>query len=1020
MLEWILKRSKIILILFLLFIIVGAFTFLQLPQREIPETAINIGTVNTVYPGATVDSVERNITNPIESKLQSIEGIEEISSSSAAGFSAIIVTVSDGEDKKEVFSNIRQAVSDAAAGFPDEAFEPEINETNVKMPIVSYHLTSDSIDNLLPLQDELARWKEEVESLKGVEGVTIKGLAEEEIAIQLDPESLKEKGIILPDVIEAINEEYYPAPIGKQELNSDIVQLTVDHFTTEDEMEDVYVGKTPQGESVVLGDIGNVEIVQKEKEDIVTFKGKPSISFTAFVEAGQDIPSVNDIVSEKTEELSKSLPENVTFENYYSQANLVNEIFDGLFISLAISVIAVILTTALGLTVSGAFVVALAIPISVLMGLIPLPVSGVDLNQISVIGAIIALGILVDDSIVVNDNIQRRYKLGDNALKGAINGTKEIWVSIVTSSLAIVFTFLPLIFLSGGNGAFIRALPTVLITTILASTLVALIFVPMMRYMMYSRTSRKVSDAPGLLGKPLNKSADLYADNLLKSFSKKPKLVSFLGLIVTTAILGLAVLTPFEFFPAADREEVTIDVSLPIGTTLEETAKELENIEKMLLSDKGVKETSVFAGTGLPNLFNSSLNVTGSNTGQIVARVDRENQTAQGLIDDWSPILREEYPDSEIFMETIQQGPPAGAPVTVTVKGPELDKLLELRDNLSRGMNEAGADFVVDNIGSPEPTLKYVPKRELLEEYGITVNEISEQIRLATEGIPLKAFDNGVVKRDMSILLGDKGAELDLSKLEIPAESTQGGPPALISADTLVEAERTKGIQRIPHLNGERAITIRAIPKDEKTFKETVQNLVEDEREKMNDKDYSISLGGENQAQNDFFAEITVLFIIVIFLVYLLIAFQFNSLGLPFLVLVAVYLAIAGAILGLFVTQTPISFLAVMGMVSLTGIVVRNSVVLIEFMEQGLKTGMSIQDAVVEAGRVRFRPIILTALTSIVALIPVAVSGDALFTPLAITIISGISFSVILTLIIVPMMYLAFKKVPDTHATQDQ
>ncbi|MDW2878567.1 MULTISPECIES: efflux RND transporter permease subunit [Bacillaceae] len=1013
MLEWILKRSKIFIILFLLFIIVGVFTFLQLPQREIPETSINIGTVSTVYPGATVDSVERNITNPIETKLQSIEGIEELSSSSSAGFSSIIVTVADGEDKKEVFGNVRQAISDLTASFPEEAFEPEVSEANVKMPIVSYHLTGSDSESLFALQDELSRWKEEVESVPGISGAVIKGLPDEKISIELDPELLKEKGIILPDVISSINDEFYPAPLGKQEMDQEIVQLTLEHYSSVEDMEKLFVGKSPQGESVLLGDIGKAEVVQQETEDIVTIDGKPSISFTAFVEAGQDIPSVDESVSSLVEDLGKGLPDDIELQPYYSQADQVSDIFDGLYLSLAISVAAVILTTALGLTASGAFVVALAVPISVLMGLIPLPFADVDLNQISVIGAIIALGILVDDSIVVNDNIQRRYKMGEGAMLGAINGTKEIWVSIVTSSLAIVFTFLPLVFLSGGNGAFIRALPTVLITTILASTLVALIFVPMMRFMLYRKTSKKVSDAPGLLGRPLNLMADIYADKILKPFSKRPKLVGFLGLIFTTAIFGLAVLTPFEFFPAADREEVTIDVTLPIGVTLEDTAGQLRDIEEMLLTDPGVKETSVFAGTGLPNLFNSSLQATGENTGQIVARVDRKNQTAQGLIDDWSSVLREKYPDAEIFMETIQQGPPAGAPVTVTVKGPEIERLLELRDTLSGKIEDAGADFVVDNIGTPEPAVKYVPDRAKLEEYGITINQISEQISLATEGIPLQAFDNGVSKRDMNIILGDPEEPLNLEELEIPAAgSTQAGPPELVPVSELVAEERTEEIQRIPHQDGDRAITIRAFPKEEEGFKENVQKIVEEEREALDSNDYSIQLGGENQAQNDFFAEITVLFIIVIFLVYLLIAFQFNSLGLPFLVLTAVYLAIAGSILGLFVTQTPISFLAVMGMVSLTGIVVRNSVVLIEFMEQGLREGMAIKDAVVEAGRVRLRPILLTALTSIVALIPVAVSGDALFTPLAITIISGILFSVILTVIIVPMLYLGFKKVP--------
>ncbi|TMU87552.1 efflux RND transporter permease subunit [Bacillus sp. BHET2] len=1011
MLKAILNRSKIVLIFILLFVIIGVFTFLQLPQREIPETSVNIGTVTTVYPGATVDSVERTITNPIETSLQSIGGIKEISSSSAAGFSTIIVEVEDGEDKKEVFGNVRQAVSDASTSFPEEVFDPEVNESTVKMPIVSYHLISDNKESLLEMNDEMKRWKDEVEDLTGVSSVTVKGLPEEEIIVELKKDELKAAGLNPSSVMSAINSEYYPTPLGKQEVDKEVVQLTVDHFTTLDEMNKLFIGKNPQRDSIFLEDIANVKVSPKEIKDIVTFEGKPSVSFTAFVQPGEDIPTVDERVVDKVEELSDSLPSKVKLVPYYSQASTVTDIFDGLFKSLAISVVAVVLTTALGLTVSGAFVVALAVPISVLMGLIPLPFAGVDLNQISVIGAIIALGILVDDSIVVNDNIQRRYKLGDGALVGAVTGVKEIWVSIVTSSLAIVFTFLPLIFLSGGNGAFIRALPTVLITTIIASTLVALIFVPIMRFFLYSKTKKKVSDAPGLLGKPLNKMADFYADTILKKFSNRPFVVSSIGLVFTTAIFGLIALTPFEFFPSADREEVTVDVTLPIGTPIEETSNTLEDIEQLLKTDEGVYETSVFAGTGLPNLFNSSLTNSGQNTGQLVARVDRNNQTAQGLIDEWTDTLRNEYPEAKIFMETIQQGPPAGAPVTVTISGPEMKRLIELRDEISTEINTLDTDLIVDNVGDMEPTIEYVPNREKLYENGITINDVSQQLRLATKGIPMKAFDNGVTKRDMTLLLEGNDGDVDLTSLEVPAETANpAGPPKMLPLDELVTAEKKKEIQLIPHKDGKRAITIRAFPGDGENYKENVQEIVKGVRKDLDNNNYSITLGGENEAQSDFFAEITILFTIVIFLVYLLIALQFNSLSLPFLVLVAVYLAIAGAILGLFVTQTPISFLAVMGMVSLTGIVVRNSVVLIEFIEQGLKNGMSIKEAVIESGRTRLRPILLTALTSIVALIPVAVSGDALFTPLAVTIISGIMFSAILTLIIVPMMYLVFNR----------
>lgn len=1008
MFEWVLKRSKIFMILFVLFFIVGVLTFLQLPQREIPETSINISTISTPYPGATPETVERTVTNPIERNLDGLDGIDSISSSSAAGFSQIIVTLADGADQQETLSAIRQEVSDAGASFPEEVIEPTVSEAAANFPVTSYMLTAESREDFEGLRSLMNTWEEELSAVPGISGVTVKGVQEEEIILTLNSEDLGENGLAFPQVLTAIEEEFNPVPLGKQEADGTIYQLAIESYSSVDEMEQVVIGQNPQGESVMLSDVGTVEIQPKQTEDLITFDGQPAVSVTTYLESGEDIPSVNEAVDEKIAELEPLLPEEITFESYYSQANLVNDIFQGLFFSLGIAVLAVIVTSSLGLTAGGAIVVAIAVPMSVLMGIIPLPGAGVDLNQISVIGVIIALGILVDDSIVVNDNIQRRFKLGDKALPGVVTGVKEVWVSILTSSLAIVFTFLPLVFLSGGNGDFIRALPTVLITTIIASTIVALLLVPMLRYSFYRNTTKKMSDSPGLLGKPLNFIADFYADKVLKRTAKKPLLTGAIGLLVTTLLFGLVVFTPFEFFPAADREEVTVDVTLPIGTPLEETESTLLEMADILEQDEGVYETSVFAGTGLPNLFNSSLNTTGDYTGQIVARVDRENQTSKGLIEDYTDELRSQYPEAIIFMETIEQGPPSGAPVTVTVKGPELDEIVSIRDEVMTQIEDLGVDLVIDNIGEEEPVISYVPDREALEENDISIQAISQQIRLVTEGIPMAAFDDGVTQRDMKLLVDpvEQGEEIPLDEIEVAA-SQQEGPPQLIPLSDLVTAEETSQLQRIQHEDGERAITIRAFPGEVEDLEAKTTDIVEDVRSSLNE-DYTLTIGGENESQDDFFSEIILLFTIVIFLVYLLIAFQFNSLSLPFLVLTAVYLAIAGAILGLFVTQTPISFLAVMGMVSLTGIVVRNSVVLIDFIEQGVANGMNVMDAVIESGRVRIRPIILTAVTSIVALVPVAVSGDALFTPLAVTIIAGIAFSTLLTLIIVPMLYLVF------------
>ncbi|KIL42679.1 efflux RND transporter permease subunit [Jeotgalibacillus soli] len=1013
MLEWILKRSKIFMVLIVLFLLIGVMTFFQLPQREIPETSVNIGTVSTFYPGATPETVERTITNPLEQEILSIDGVEEVSSSSASGFSTILITVEENADIKEVFASIRQEVSDSSSLFPEEVFPPTVKEASINFPIVSYMLTSENPDDLAKLKPLLDNWQDEVSELPGVSNTIVKGVQEEEIVLTLDSAALSENGLSIPAVLSAIEDEFNPVPLGKQDIEGTVYQLSIDSYRSFEEMKQVIIGQNQQGNTVTLLDIGTVNLTPKKSQDLITYDGTPALSFTAFVEEGQDIPSIDQTVVSKVEELAETLPSEVQLVQYYSQASLVNDIFSSLFTSLAIAVIAVVVTSTIGLTLGGAVIVTAAVPMSVLIGIIPLPFAGVDLNTISIIGVIIALGILVDDSIVVNDNIQRRFQMGDSALQGVLTGVKEVWKTIVTSSLAIVFTFLPLVFLSGGNGAFIRALPAILITTIIASTFVALFFVPMMRYRFYKSTNKKVSDSPGLLGRPLNWIADFYADRILTKTSKHPFWTGFIGLFISTALFGLIVLTPFEFFPAADREEVTIDVTLPIGTPLNETLNKLEEMEALIKEDEGVYETSIFAGTGLPNLFNSSLEVSGDYTGQIVARVDRENQTTKGLIDEWTDPLREQFPEAVIFLETIQQGPPVGAPVTVTIKGPEMDQLLTLLNTIKDDIEALGTDLVLDNIGKEEPTILYVPNRPVLEENNLTVKQISELIRLVTEGIPMAGFDDGVNEYDMRITMdpAEQGEDIDLSSLSLPSENVNPqGPPAFVTLDNLVTAQKSEQLQRIPHSDGERSITLRAFPGEVEELDTKVQRIVNDVRSELNDDNYSISVGGENDAQNDFFSEIIFLFTIVLFLVYLLFAFQFNSLSLPFLILIAVYLALAGAILGLFITQTPISFLAVMGMVSLTGVVVRNSVMLVEFIEQGLKNGMKVRDAVIESGRIRIRPILLTAITSIVALAPVAISGDPLFTPLAITIISGILFSTLLTLIIVPMLYLVLLK----------
>ncbi|UGB30006.1 efflux RND transporter permease subunit [Metabacillus sp. B2-18] len=1010
------RRPKVTLTFIVLFILVGALTALQLPKREIPEISVNVATITTIFPGAEPELVERTVTNPLEEELEGIKGIAEFSSVSGAGVSSIVLELSDNEDRNQVLSQVRQAVSDTSQTFPENVLKSEVNSDIQTGTLSSYHLLSDDRELLQNQRELLLGWQKELEKIEGVRKVSFKGIVEDEYMLTLDQDKLSDYSLIFPDVMNSINNELEITPLGSKEINGENKQLLLEHIKTVEEVEKIFLKLDEKGNDILIGDVGELKLVPSEKPKIVNYNNTPAVSMTVLQEAGVDIPSLHETVDEKVKKLANDLPENITLDTYYTQNTIVGKIFKDLGLSFLISIAVVVLVTLLGLNVSSAFLVAIAIPASIALGLIPLPYMNVDLNQISIIGMIIALGILVDDAIVVNDNIRRRYKLGDGPLQGALQGTKEVRVSVITSTLAIVFTFLPLTFIGGSNGAFIRALPSVLITTIIGSTIIALTLVPIFLMWNQKRLVNKATvknQKDGLLGKPLEGLAAFYSNKILKKVVKYPMRIGLTVLVFCTLVYGLVPFIPVVFFPSADREEVTVTVTLPPEKTIEQTEDFLEEMQKyMKKEDSAIYESTIFAGTGEPGMFGSVISNPGENNGQIVLRVDKESQSAAETIDKWQDSLRERYPEAIISMATIEAGPPVGAPIAITVSGSDIKELTDTVDEMKEKISKIdGSGAVIDDVGQPRPTIVYEPIRNKMQEHGITPNEISQQIRLITDGVPMGSYDDGTTSRDFTIKVsGDRDeSDINLEEIKLPSNSmSQQGPPVLVPLSELVAVEEGQEIQSVPHSNGERTITIRTYPTDDK--KSDVESEIKTLAEQYTSDSINVSVGGESSARSDFFVEVGKLFIIVVFLIYILMVVQFNSLRIPLLIMSSVYLAISGAVIGLFLTQTGLGFMAMMGIVSLAGIVVRNATVFIEFMEQRLQEGATLLEAVVESGEARLRPVVLTAVTSMGALLPIAFSGDVLFTPLAISIISGIFFSTIFTLLFVPAFYTVIKR----------
>lgn len=1012
MIEAFLKRGKLVFILFFIVLIAGGYLFAQLPKRELPEFEANLVTISTVFPGADAKQVERDVTNKLESALSDINAVEKTSSVSAIGFSNIVLEIEDQADFQKVASQIKNETTSAASSFPDGVLEPEVKDEFGSVPVGSYMIVSSEFSDLAKSQKPLRTLKEKVEDIKGVDSVVIKGFNDKQAILNLDSNKLEGEGLNVTDVTNAINQEFDTSPLGDIRAGKEKVKLSIDTYDRLDQVKKIELFSKTKREPVTISQLGSLKEVEKQKSDIVSYNGKSAYSFTVNIKQGLDIPKMYDKVNDVIEK-EKQLPNGVDWVDYYSQKSEVDAIFNDLIKEAIVAVIAVIIVTTLGLTIGGAFIVSLAIPLSITIGTIPLPFLQVDLNQISIIGFIIALGILVDDAIVVNDNILRQMKKYESPLKGTIAGVKEVAGSILTSTLAVVFAFLPLVFLSGANGSFIRALPSVLVTTVLASMVISLTLVPVYQYTVNrKRKNKKNQKEPGFLGKPLKRLADFYADRVLKNIVKRPLVIGLSGLLVATLAFLLIFVTPFEFFPAANKKEVVVTVTLPSETTLDKTNETLKKIEQEIKQQKGIEETAIFAGGGVPNLFNESISNASDHTGQVVVRVDNNQMTSKALIDRMTEPLREKFKEADLFMKTIVQGPPTGAPVTVTVAGDSFSKLIDVKETLTNEMKDNGASLFTDDVNQPVKTISFELNRERMAEDGLSAQFVSRQLGLVTEGIPLGTFKQGtndidlVVKQDIDTHQNG----LKLKEMKVPVKTNEGGMPQLEPLSRYVTEKETEQYESIPHENGVPTITLKAYPGASDSFKDDMKEVVNQVGKSAAAKDLTISQGGENENQTQFFIEISLLFAVVLLLIYVTIAFQFNSLMLPLLVLGTVYLAVSGAIIGLFVTQTPFSFMATMGIVSLAGIVVRNAVVLFEFIEQRRKQGFDRQTAVIEAGRARIRPILLTAFTALVALMPVALSHDPLFKPLAICIVSGVFFSTILTLFIVPALYVAVSK----------
>ncbi|MCR8634691.1 efflux RND transporter permease subunit [Paenibacillus radicis (ex Xue et al. 2023)] len=1023
MIAKLLKYRKVTLLFFCMAMLLGIVNVLTLKQRENPEIDVTVALVKTIYPGASPEKVEQLVTRPLEKKIKEMSDISIMSSTSMANVSVINVEIKPDTDIKRTWDTLRQKVQSAESELPAEAEKPVVNDDMSKIAEQILHFVVDKKEQLEPLRPMMEIWKTQLSAVPGVSDVDIIGLPEQEVAVILDTDKLDTFKLPWGIVAQSLMTKHDRVPLGTVEkgAKSFYVDMSGEWKTAEHIANTELLG-LPAGSALKIRDVANVKLRPKESEVSIFHNGKPTLDLVINAKKGADIPALQHLIDVKASELRKQLPNEVQMESLFSQKESLDHLFKELGRELLIGIAAVILVCSMGLTFGTSWIVALAIPISITVGFIPVELMGIDLNQITVVAIVIVLGILVDDAIVVNDNIQRRLQLGDSPAVASLEGSRDVAISILTATIATAAAFLPLFFLKGNIGSFIRPLPVVISLTLAASMAMSLTIIPIFRQWAGERALRKkkpglsassemrlhesdvqgASMTPGLLGKPIQRLSVFYGKQIHR-FLKRPLLTGTAALLIGTSSFGLLPLLGVQYFPPAEKAEMLIDFKLPTGRTLAETEYTLQKAADWMQQQPGVVFVSSYSGRTTPRFYYSESDRTGTEIGQLFVKTDPKVIHTQKVISTWRQELKKLFPeDVEITPRELEQGPPVGAPIAIRISGGDLLQLRQLSHDVQDILKGIpGTISVSDDVGTDMNTFQLLPDPAKLQLYGVSEKDLSQTIRIATEGLTVTTMQKEEDLLDVTLYAKEHSADPQetMKKMYVPMQ--KGGT---VSVRELGDIRSGQMIKSIHHRNQTRTIIVRSY-----TENRLPDDVVKEVKEQMSrypiPVGYTVEYGGENEERNDAFAAIGKLSIIVVLLIYILMVMQFYCLSIPLLILSTVYLAAGGAVIGLYLTNSPIGFMALMGLVSLAGIVVRNGIILIEFIEQARKRGLALHEAVAEAGKARLRPILLTMATAIGGLLPMTIMGGNLWRPMGITIISGLIYSTLLTLIVVPSLF---------------
>ena len=1004
------KRPVTILMAVAIIVVLGWISLSRLPIDLFPDIEAPVIAIITSYPDAGPYEVENLVSRPIEEVLGAVNNVKNISSYSTKGVSIVIAEFNWGIDMNFASLDVREKIDQVKNYVPDEAEAPMVVKFDpMIIPIMQLVLNGDRpAHELRYIADHTV--KSRLECLEGVASVSVSGGQTREIRVVLHPGLLAAHGVSIDAVSQSLRMASLNLPAGSIEDNGlEYVLRTAGEFTSVEQIRSVKV-PTAGGGLVSLADIGDVEDGFKKATHLSRYNGQPSIMLSIQKEAGSNSVLVAEKVHAAVEKLAGELGEDISLEVAQDTSLFIKQSIDGVASNALIGgLLAMVVLLIFLRSMRPTLIIGVAIPISIMAAFIMIYFSKTTLNMMSLGGLALGVGMLVDNAIVVLENIFRQRELGKNAMEAAQTGAEEVGTAIIASTLTTVSVFIPVVYVSGIAGEIFRDMAFTVTFSLLASLLVSLSLVPMLASQIMGNGTIDAKEGGirflkfmGYLSSSLQ---EIYGR--LIAWVLRHRLAT-VGIAIVTLVISLMLLPKvgMEFMPSMDQGEISISISMAKGTKLDDTDLVVRSIEDYVASIPEVGAIYTTVGSG--GISTSGISTGGGEQGSIGLRlvpVAKRDRDIRQILEEVRDFVAE-IPGAKISVSggDIMMGA-FGRPIQLELRGDDMDLLTLASEELIKALEEIpGTRQLTSSLDESSPEIQVEINRDKAAAHGITVAQIASTLRAAVSGTTVTKFRTEGKEIDVSVRLGEEWRG-DLQAINNVLISTARG--AMIPLQDVATLKYAQSPIQISRSGQSRIVTISG-----DVAGRPLNLVIEDIRQLVDDfrlpEGMMVTYAGQDQLMQESFTELGWAMLLGILLVFMILASQFESLLQPLIIMVTLPLAVIGVILGLLIGKATFNVISFVGAIMLSGIVVNNAIVLIDCINQLRAQGMERSQAVIKAGEIRLRPILMTTLTTVLGMMPLAFStgeGSELAKPIAFTVIGGLVTSTLLTLLVVPVVY---------------